>query len=160
MSIFNKVISAHAETKTRVEHTAAAEAAARSAAETAFLSDFEKQISEVAAPMFEKFAADAIKHGYPATVEHAQDGKSNPIYTVKLIPEARAKFSINASDQIAYSVTGIIAHQKVEHVSYFDQRRGKNGIKKSTFGVASINVAVLERELTEFLSAALNARAN
>ena len=160
MSVFNKVIEAHAKAKTKAEHVAAAAATARTAAETKFAAAFAEQIEQVAAPVFEEFAADAIAHDFPAVVENANDGAGNPIYAVKLVPETGAKFGVNASEEIAYSIRGIICEQKVEHTSYFDQRPNKKHcIKKGTFGIQSINTPVLERELGEFLSAALKARA-
>lgn len=159
MSVFNKVVEAHAKAKTEAEHAAAAAAAARSAAEEQFVVEFKIQVQSVAKPIFEKFVADAIAHGFPATIEDREDGKANPFYSLTLIPVVGAKFGVNASEECGYVIKGIVIDQKVEHASYFDQRPGKNGIKKGSFGIQSINQSVLERELGEFLSAALKARA-
>lgn len=159
MSVFKKVIEAHANAKSEAEHAAAAAAAARSAAEAEFVAEFKSHVQSVAKPIFEEFAADAIGHKFPASIEEGEDGKANPYYSVRLIPEVGANFGINTSAECVYVIKGIVAEQKVEHASYFDQRPNKKGIKKGTFGVQSINQSVLERELEEFLSSALKARA-
>jgi len=158
MSIFKKVVEAHAQAKTQAEHTAASAALARTEAEDAFAKEFAKRVDEIAKPIFEKFATDAQEHGFPAEVARARDGKANPMYSIKLIPSKGAAFGANASEEVAYVLKGTVSDQKVEHASYFDQRPGRNGIKKAAFGVGSINESVLERELGEFLSAALKAR--
>lgn len=159
MSVFKKVVEAHANARTEAEYAAAAAAAARSAAEAEFVAAFKSHVQSVAKPIFEEFAADAIAHGFPASVEDGEDGKANPFYSVRLIPEVGAKFGVNRSAECAYVIKGIVAEQKVEHASYFDQRPNKNGIKKGTFGIQSVNQSVLERELGEFLSSALKVRA-
>lgn len=160
MSVFKQIIEAHEEAKAIAEHEAAAAAAARTAAEAEFAAAFANQIEQIAAPVFKQFAADAIAHGFPAAVENAGDGRGNPVYIVRLVPEKGAKFGVNASEQIAYSIRGIISEQKVEHASYFDQRSDKKpGIEKGTFGIQSINTPLLERELGKFLLSALKARA-
>jgi len=159
VSVFKRVVEAHAKAKTAAEHAAAAAAAARNAAEIRFATDFRSQVQSVAKPIFQEFVADAIAHGFPATIEDGEDGKGNPLHSLRLIPEVGAVFNSNRSNECVYAIKGLVTEQKVEHASYFDQRPGKNGIKKGTFGIQSINPSVLERELGEFLSSALKARA-
>lgn len=160
MSVFNKVMTAHQDAKTAAEHDAAAAAAARSEAEARFALEFAEQVRTVAQPIFEKFAADAVAFGFPATTENAHDGKANPIYGVRVVPRKEAQLGSDASEEIVYTLKGIVDQQKVEHGSFFDQRPGRNGVKKAVFGIMSINKELLERELGQFLSAALKARAS
>lgn len=159
MSVFNKVIAAHQHAKTQAEHAVAAAAAAKTAAEAEFARQFAEQVDQVARPVFERFAADAMAHGFPAAAEHSHDGKANPIYAVRLVPEKGAQLGVNAASEIVYSLKGVTSEQKVEHAWFFDQRPGKKGVKNGAFGIQSINATVLERELGEFLSSALQARA-
>lgn len=158
MSVFNKVVGVHSQAKTDSEQAAAAAAAALKTVETDFLAKFHAQIEAIAKPIFEKFVADAIEYGFPAKTESQKDGNSNPTYSLSLIPVAGAKFGVNPSDICTFRIKGIIADQKVEHTSYFDQRPKKNGINQDVFGIPSINKELLERELGEFLNSTLNAR--
>lgn len=158
MSVFNKVIGVHSKAKTDSEQAAAAAAAAIKIVETDFLAKFHAQIETIAKPIFEKFIADAVAHEFPATTECREDGNSNPFYSLSLIPVVGAKFGVNTSERCIFQIKGNIADQKVEHISFYDQRPNKNGFKQVVLGIASINKEVLERELGEFLNSTLNAR--
>ena len=159
MSVFKKVLAAHAQAVSLTEHKAAAAELARSEAEAMFAKEFAARVEEIAKPIFEKFAADARDHGFPAITEHQRDGDANPMYGVRLNPEVGAQLGPNASDEIAYVLKGVVSEQRVEHGVYFDQRPGRKGTNKSEFGIGSIKEAELERRLGEFLSSALKARA-
>ena len=160
MSVFKKVFDAHAQAKSLAEHKAAAEELARTEAEAIFAQEFAARVEEFAKPIFEKFAADARDHGFPAITEHQRDGNANPMYGVRLNPKVGAQLDLNPSDEIAYVLKGVVSEQRVEHGAYFDQRPGRKGTTKSAFGIGSIKEAELERRLGEFLSSsALKARA-
>jgi hypothetical protein len=160
MSVFNKIIEAHALAKSEAEHKAAAAIAARSTAQAEFAAAFKQQVESVAAPIFQQFVNDALGHGFPATVELGSDGQGNPMYSLRFRPEKGTQLGTNPASECAYTMRGTIADQKVEHAYYFEQRpEKKSGMKKGVFGIQSINAAVLERELGAFLSATLAARA-
>lgn len=158
MSVFNKIVEIHAKEKTEAEHAAATAVAAKKAVEEQFVIEFKAKIQSVAKPIFEEFVADAIAHGFPATVEEREDGKGNPLLSLSIIPMVGAKFSFNKSEECVYTIKAIITEQKVEHISYFDQRIGKKGIKSNTLGIQSISQSFLERELGEFLSFSLKSQ--
>lgn len=159
MSVFNKVIEINLRAKTDAEQAAAAAAEARQTVEKQFAAEFHIQIEAIAKPIFDKFIVDAIAYGFPAKTEFSDDGNSNPSYSLIILPELGSQFGLNTSKNCVFKIEGKIASQKVEYVSYYDQRPHKNGIKRQEFGIQSINKTLLERELSEFLTSAINARA-
>lgn len=159
MSVFNKAIVAHEATVAAQQKVVDAAIAAKTSAEELFKQEFNDKVAQIARPIFEQFAQDARAHGFPAEVRDDPEGSGNPTLSVRVVPVKGASLPTpNKSEEAVYSLRGIVKDQKVEHVSYYDQRPGNNGVKRGSFGIPSINQAVLERELEEFLIAALNAR--
>lgn len=159
MSVFNKVITAHDAAVAAQQEARDDAIAAKASAEELFKQEFEDRASQIARPIFEQFAQDARSHGFPAEVAQKPEGNGNPTISVRIVPVRGASLpTTNKSDEAVFCLRGIVKDQKVEHVSYYDQRPDKNGVKRGSFGIPSINQAVIERDLEEFLTAALKAR--
>jgi len=158
MSIFNSVIQEHDKKKSEMDAHQAKQEAQKQAAKDEFVEKFTIETSDVVMPLFEEFVADAKNYGFPAKIEKIQPGVDRVYLSVTLIPEKGTEFGTNRSLQSVFSVIGHVLTQKVEYVSYYDQRPGKNGIERSSLGIASIKKDVIERELGKFLKMAMDAR--
>ena len=159
MSVFDKVIAAHDQAIAARQEAHEKALADKASAEEQFKQDFVAKVNEIALPIFEQFAQDAHKHSFPALVDQSSDGYGNPSIAVRIVPVRGAVLpTVNKSEEAVFVLRGVVKDQKVEHVSYFDQRPGRNGNSKVAFGIPSINKDVLERNLEQFLTAALKAR--
>lgn len=159
MSVFIRVVQAYEQSLLNARHGATEGASSKSAQEQEFLAAFQAQIEHVAKPLFERFVSDAVDYGFSATIEQSRDGRGNPIFALRFVPEKGAKLSLNSASECAYKIKGIPASHEVEHASYFDQRPGKSGLKRDLLPLQSLNAPVLERKLEELLTAALRSRA-
>jgi hypothetical protein len=158
LSIFDSVIQEHDKKKAEMEARIADAQALKQAAQNDFVEKFNATVSSVVEPIFAEFVADAKKYGFPAEVEEIR-GREETIYvSLRLIPEKGAVFGTNRSAQVVFSINGMITSQKVEYVSYYDQRPGKHGTDRTDFGLPSLNKDVIERELAKFLKMAIHAR--
>jgi hypothetical protein len=158
MSIFNKVLQEHQKQQAEKASAKASMEAKNMEERARFKDHFSSESSKVAKPLFEEFVLDAIKAGYPASIEEGTDGHGYPYILIRFIPYLGAKLGAEPSKECVFQLKAILTTQRVEHATYFDQRVGKDGAKNETFGSESINTPVLERELSEFLSLSLNAR--
>ena len=157
MSVFKKVFDAHISATTKAQDNANAKAVEKSAAEANFATEFRFKVASIARPVFDEFVSDAIAHGFAATAA-MEDKRDNPQLSVTLILKKGAVLGANASEECVFVVRGNVGAGKVEFNSYYDQRAGMDGIKRQSFGLASINKDVLNRELEDFLSSALRAQ--
>jgi hypothetical protein len=158
MSLFNKVLEEHEKRNSEVIEAQVQEAAEVTVALQTFSSDFHAAVSSVARPLFEEFASDALRHGFPLGIEEGVDGNGNPFISVRFIPERGTTFGTNRSIECTFVLKGLLAEQKVEHASYFDQRPGKDGVTKDEFEIQAINQNVLESLLTKFFRASLSTK--
>lgn len=159
MSVFEKVFQEYARKRAEKAEAEAQQAATAASAERAFAAAFHAAISTIAKPLFEEFAKDAQRNGFPSRCEERQDDdrKGNPSLAVTFIPVQGAVFERNESDECTFKLMGFLSEQKVEQTSYFDQRPGKNGVTRSAFGIESIEQTLLEQSLADFLRASLSA---
>jgi hypothetical protein len=160
MSVFKKVIEAHLTSQERDKKLREDGAKARAQALADFTSEFSKRIKSEAVAPFEEFAADAKAGGYPATVELSGYDTANPTFAVRLTLEKGAAIERNPSAEIGFALRCLAATEKVEHVSYFDQRPGRDGVKREVYGLGSIKKEIIEAHLEQFFSDALKARAS
>ncbi len=158
MSLFNKVLEEHEKKNPEVSTAQVNAAAEMSVVLQAFSSDYHTAVSSVARPLLEEFVSDASRNGFSAGIEEGTDGNGNPFISVRLIPERGAAFGTDRSIECAFVLKGLLPEQKVEHVSYFDQRPGKNGVTKDKLEIQSVNKSVLEKLLTKFLHSSLSTK--
>jgi len=159
MSIFDSVMKEHEENtlREREEETKKIEDEIRK--EGSFIIRFTEATENIARPILDKFASDSIDYGYAAEVEVGLDGRGNKLVSLRIIPEAGPIIGNTPDNECVYLLKCLAKEQKVEHCSYYEQRRGKKpGSKKSKYGIQSINEDVIKRELKEFFKAVLAAR--
>jgi hypothetical protein len=154
MSLFNKVLKEHE--KKSSETTEARETAEVTVVLQTFSSDFDAAVSSVARPLFEEFASDALRNGFPSSVEIGADGNGNPFISVRFIPERGTTFGTDRSCECAFVLRGLLSDQKVELTSYFDQQSGKDGVTRDKIEIQSLDKNKLESLLTKFLRSSLS----
>jgi len=160
MSIFNSIIEEHESLKAKAKSEAEAAEAAKNEAKFLFISDFHKLTETVALPILEEFRDNAIDYGFPAEIQIGTNSESNPYITLRFQVVKNRNFSNDSKLDCTFTLTGIIQSQEVEHAYHFDyppKKIGceKNGPQKNKYKILSINENVLNRELRELFSQAL-----
>jgi hypothetical protein len=152
MSLFSKVLKEH---EINSEATKPKEAAEMTVVVQTFSSDFDAAVSSVARPLFEEFANDALRNGFPSSIEVGADGNGNPFISVRFIPERGTAFGTDRSCECAFVLRGLLSDQKVELASFIDQRSGKNGVIRNKIEIQSLDKSGLQNLLTKFLRSSL-----
>jgi hypothetical protein len=158
MSLFSKVLKEHVKNKSEAIEAQAQEPADVAVVLESFSSDFHSAVSSVARPLFEEFAGDVLRYGFPSAIEEGVDGNGNPFISVRFIPERGSTFGANRSIECTFVLRGLSSEQKVEHASYFDQRPGKIGVTRDKVEIKSIDKNVLENLLSKFLRSSLSTK--
>ena len=159
MSIFDKVFKAHEDAKAAKVAEERRRAAAAFEKRKDFILTFRSEAARVAKPIFEQFAADARRNGFTARVVDKLSVVKEPTLSVRFHPTRNVQMTKELEEEESVFELRCLADDlKVEHVSMFDQRPKRSGVKHDKLGMPSINALVLEEHLAEFLCDSLKAR--
>jgi hypothetical protein len=157
MSLFNRVLQEHEKRVTEKEAIAAARLKQERDAQAHFLDTFDSELKQVGRPLFTAFAQDAERYGFPTRVEDGTDSFGHAFISLTFIARRGAVMGRTPSEESTFLLRADQVEKTIEHCSYFDQRPGPKGLKREKLGLDSLDKAVLERQLEEFLHASLQA---
>lgn len=159
MSIFNEVMQSHDQAQQAIEARRADEAAKKTAEIEVFVSKVELGFSAVVIPLFEEFVRDAAAYGFAAKLGEYNRKPDNHYISLRIIPIKGSSFGTDASVDSVFAIKAVIATQKVNYLSYFDQRPGvHNGIVSAEYGWQSLNRDQIEKLLKDFLTRSVKSR--